>query len=76
MAKRPHYKAIVSRKRADGTFSEVGMNDRTVIEGNNIRGLHKKAQAYFCANGQHYRMEIFPYHNIQCNPLMVEYFNG
>ena len=47
--------AIVSRKNSDGSYNEVGMNDRTVIHGSQSNIL-KKAKAY--AKGPH-RVELF-----------------
>ena len=49
------YTAIVSRKHSDGSYSEVGMNNRTVIHGSHSNIL-KKAKEY--AKGPH-RIELF-----------------
>ena len=61
------YTAIVSRKRSDGSYSEVGMNDRTIIRGSHSNIL-KKAKEY--AKGPH-RVELFHGDRVKGEPHKV-----
>ena len=61
------YSAIVSRRHPDGSYSEVGMNDRTVIHGSHSNIL-KKAKEY--AKGPH-RIELFHGDRVKGEPHKV-----
>jgi hypothetical protein len=50
-------KAIISRMYSDGTFPEVGMLDRTIVEASTVPGIHRKAREY--AKNLSYRAEIW-----------------
>lgn len=63
-------KAIITRARLDGSFDEVGMNNRTIIEGKSRKDLQKKAVKY--GNGSPVRVEFY-YENVYTKPLFVVY---
>jgi hypothetical protein len=50
-------KAIVTIRRDDGTYDEVGMNHRTLFSGASMQLLKKNAAKF--ANGRPYRIEFF-----------------
>jgi hypothetical protein len=50
-------KIIVSLRHSDGTFPEVGMNNRTIFDGKSVSHILRRAANY--ANGRAYRVEFF-----------------
>lgn len=63
-------KAIVTKRNKDGTYDEVGMNNRAIFHGS-IQKIRKDAKAY--AKGPH-RIEYFHDHNFYGSPHKVEHF--
>jgi hypothetical protein len=67
-------KAIVSQRKADGTYAEVGMNDQTVISGlKTVAGIRRRAARY--ARGPH-RIQYFSDDNFYGEPFRVEHCGG
>jgi hypothetical protein len=68
-------KAIVTAARPDGTFDEVGMNNRTVV-GPYRRDFYiwRAARAY--GRGRPFRIEFFRGDRIYGNPYKIEYGKG
>ena len=64
-------KAILTRQNPDGTFDEVGMNNRMLIE--TKRALVQTAQAF--GNGRKVRVEYFA-HGIYAMPSMTIVLEG
>jgi len=63
-------KAIISRLMPDGSWAEVGMNHRTIMDGKNAESIRRKAAAW--AGGPH-RIEYFARERIYGNPYRVEH---
>lgn len=64
-------RTIVSLRQEDGTFPEVGMWNRTVINGPSVRAVRRKALSW--ARDRSVRLE---HHNgtLLFPPFLVEYF--
>lgn len=50
-------KAIVTRQNKDGTYDEVGMNNRIIVKGKSNSSIRKEAEKY--KNGSLCRVELF-----------------
>lgn len=62
---------IISRARSDGTFPEVGTNDRAVTSYRTQRNARRWAKEY--ARGQACRIEYFSNEHLYGEPFRVEY---
>ncbi len=63
---------IITRVRSDGTFPEVGMNDRAVTSYKTQRSARRWAKEY--AKGRACRIEYISNDHLQGEPFKVEYF--
>lgn len=59
-------KAIISLQLSDGSWSEVGMNYRRLVQGHTKKKLTTLAEDF--ANGKPYRMEVWRDSNIYRDP--------
>jgi hypothetical protein len=51
-------KYLVTRQNPDGSYDEVGMNNRTIFEGKSYPQILRKISAW--ANGRSVRIEEYP----------------
>ena len=54
-------KAIITRRGANGTYDEVGMNNRTICNSSNEACLRREARSFMGANGKA-RVELYNDH--------------
>lgn len=66
-------KAIVTKQNPDGSYDEVGMNNRTVFEAKTYQGLKTKARKW---TDRPFRMEIFRDNNIQQECKEVSFYSN
>ena len=53
-------KAIVTQRREDGSYDEVGTNNRRIVDGKSLSGMHRRMKHWtWMRPGAPYRMEIF-----------------
>lgn len=64
-------KIIVSRLRADGTYPEVGMNDRALFSIPSVKSAKKRAADF--AQGRPHRIEYFTDDHLYTDPFKVEH---
>lgn len=68
------YKAIITKQNKDGTYDDVGMRNRTLINATSITGIRRKATKLWV--GDKKRVEIF--HDDQFykdTPLKIDFLN-
>jgi hypothetical protein len=62
-------KAIVTRQNKDGTFDEVGMNNRTIVQAKGRNHILKTAREY--GSGRKCRIEMFFCNGFYGNPFEI-----
>ena len=69
-------KIIVTRENADGTYDDVGTNNRALISGYKTLKNAMKFGVMPFANGKSIRVEIFPHGNIYAEFNWVIYLDS
>ena len=64
--------AIISLKKPDGTYHEIGMKYRKLVKSSSIAGIHKAAKKF--ADDKPYRAEFFSNDDIY-EPFQVDYID-
>lgn len=62
------YKYVITRQNTDGTFSDVGMSNRTVIDGLSTYGRTFRHRIKPFGNGRVCRVEVF-YGSVYNDPI-------
>lgn len=69
-------RAIITKQRDDGSYADVGMNTRTIMDlpATDITLIRRIQSLYFYTKGRRYRVEEFR-RGIYKEPTAVRYFD-